>query len=42
LVEGENLFDRPILGVIFTRDELVERDQQGAITPAPPDADEED
>jgi restriction system protein len=38
-VEGENLVARPVVAMIFTRDELLEVDEDGSIGVAPPDAD---
>jgi restriction system protein len=41
LVEGENLFDRPLLATIFTRAEMLEIAEDGSTSAAAPDAEEE-
>ena len=40
-VEGENLFDRPVVATIFTRAELLEIAEDGTTSAAAPDAEEE-
>jgi len=40
-VEGENLFDRPVLATIFTRAEMLEIAEDGSTSAAAPDAEEE-
>jgi len=40
-VEGENLFDRPVVATIFTRTEMLEIAEDGSTSAAAPDAEEE-
>jgi restriction system protein len=40
-IEGENLFDRPVVATIFTRAEMLEIAEDGSTSAAAPDAEEE-